>query len=102
VTVPEVRRTVTAAVQARRETLPVVMAEGTVELTSVSGPVGLAETSPVNVRAEGGALRVTVASFTAALSKGVVGAPQTGAGDVVTEVSRLTLTRTATIVPECS
>ena len=68
-TVPEVRRTVTAAVQARRETLPVVMAEGTVELTSVSGPVGLAETSPVNVRAEGGALRVTVARFTAALAR---------------------------------
>ena len=69
VTLPEVRGTVAGGVLARREAVTLVVSEGAVEAAGVSRPVRLTETSPINVRAEGGALRITVTALTAVLPR---------------------------------
>ena len=55
--------------EARGEAVALVVTEGTVKLTPVSGPVRLTETSAVKVRAEGGALGLTLTTLTAVLEE---------------------------------
>ena len=69
VTLPEVRGTVAGGVLARREAVTQVVSEGAVEAAGVSRPVCFTETSPVNVRTEGGALGVTVTALAAVLPR---------------------------------